>query len=346
MKRKRLFTAGVILLLLLAILAVTAVWFVRRPWPQVDGELTVAGLSAPVEVIRDEWGVPQIYAENEHDLFFAQGYVHAQDRLWQMEMNRRIGSGTLSAALGESLLDTDRFLRTIGIRRAAEKDWALVDEETRATMQAYADGVSAYIESHRGRLPLEFTLLGVDPEPWTPIDTLAWGKMMAYDLGGNYEMELFRARLIAELGEETAHQLLPPYPEDGPVIIPPEARSYASLRNSAGGDTDPLGALLGEPRVEWGSNDWVVHGSRTASGMPLLADDMHLGLDMPSIWYENGLHGGRFDVVGYSFPGVPMVIVGHNDRIAWGVTNVGPDVQDFYMEEVDDPSQPLSLIHI
>ena len=340
MKHKGVLTFVIVLLALVVILAAAGAWFVRRPWPQVKGSITLPDLSAPVEIIRDEWGVPHIYAENEADLFFAQGYVHAQDRLWQMEMNRRIGSGTLSAALGPAALDTDRFLRTIGLRRAAEKDWALVDDDTRVIMEAYAGGVNAYIETHQNRLPLEFTLLGVDPAPWTPVDTLCWGKAMAYNLGGNYSMELLRARLIAELGEEAAGQLTPPYPEEGPVIVPPEARSYAWLRDASGGDLDPLNALLGESRVEWGSNNWVVHGSRSATGMPLLANDMHLGLDMPSVWYENGLHGGRFDVVGYSFPGVPMVIVGHNERIAWGVTNLGPDVQDFYIEKVNDPFHP------
>lgn len=335
-----LIAIGIVLLILVLILAGIGAWWVRRPWPQVKGEIRLPGLSAPVEVIRDRWGVPHLYAENEHDLFFAQGYVHAQDRLWQMEFSRRIGSGTLSAALGEATLDTDRFLRTIGLRRAAEKDWAKLDEEARAILQAYADGVNAYIESHRDRLPLEFSLVGVDPAPWTPIDTLAWGKIMSYNLCGNYDMELLRARLIAELGEEAAQQLLPPYPEGAPVIVPPEARSYAWLRGAHWETIDRLIGLRRSPGADWGSNNWVVHGSRTTTGQPLLADDTHLDLSMPSIWYENGLHGGRFDVVGFSFPGVPMVIIGHNARIAWGVTNLPADVQDFYIEKLDDPDHP------
>jgi penicillin amidase len=331
---------GITVLILIVLLAAVGTWFVRRPWPQVKGEIAVAGLTAPVEVIRDDWGVPHIYAEDEHDLFFAQGYVHAQDRLWQMEFNRRIASGTLSAALGEATLETDRFLRTIGLRRAAEEDWALMDDEMRAILQAYADGVNAYVEAHRDRLPLEFTILGVDPEPWTPVDTLAWGKVMSYQLCGNYDNELLRARIVAELGVDAAQELLPPYPDGGPFIIPPEARSYAWLRGIHFERPDTLAAVLGESRDGLGSNNWVVHGSRTATGLPLLADDTHLGLDMPSIWYENGLHGGRIDSVGYTFPGVPLVVIGHNGRIAWGVTNLPADVQDFYIEKVDDPAQP------
>ncbi len=333
-------TIGIGLVILALILAGVGTWFVRRPWPQVSGTIAVSGLSGPVEVIRDRWGVPHIYAQNEHDLFFAQGYVHAQDRLWQMEFNRRIGSGTLSAAVGEATLDTDRFLRTIGLRRAAEKDWELIDDDTRAILEAYAQGVNAYIETHRDRLPLEFSILGIDPAPWTPIDTLAWGKVMSFDLGGNYAMELLRARIIAERGEEAAQQLLPPYAGGAPVIIPPEARSYAWLRGARFDGLDALSAFLGERGPTWGSNNWVVHGSRTTTGLPMLANDTHLGLNMPSIWYEIGLHGGRFDSVGFSFPGAPLVIIGHNSRVAWGVTNLGPDVQDFYIEKLNDPAHP------
>jgi penicillin amidase len=335
---------GIVLLAIVVILAAVGIWFVRRPWPQVKGTVAVKGLEVPVEVIRDEWGVPHIYAENELDLFFAQGYVHAQDRLWQMEFNRRVGSGTLSAALGESTLDIDRFMRTLGLRRAATRDWTLADDDTRAILQAYADGINAYIASHRGRLPLEFVILGVDPDPWTPVDTLLWGKVMAYSLSSSYGSELLRATMIAELGSEATQQLMPPYPGEGPFIVPPEVHNYAWLQGVRLNDFDGARmsgiADLVKPNPSRGSNNWVVHGSRTSTGMPLLADDTHLSLDMPSIWYENGLHGGRFDVVGFSFPGVPMVIIGHNSRIAWGVTNLPADVQDLYVERLNSPDQP------
>ncbi|MGD9148227.1 MAG: penicillin acylase family protein, partial [Anaerolineae bacterium] len=342
MKRlgKVLIVVGVVLLVLVLVVAAVGAWFVRRPWPQVNGEESVSGLSAPVEILRDEWGVPHIYAQNEHDLFFAQGYVHAQDRLWQMEFNRRVGSGTLSAVLGDSTLDIDRFMRTLGLRRAAERDLDSADPEILALMQAYADGINAYVDSHRDRLPLEFTILGFEPGPWTPLDTLTWAGVMSLQLGRSYPMELLTARFIATLGEEATQQLLPPYPDDAPVIIPPEARSYAWLRGIDTSSDDTLASVLAEPAMFLGSNNWVVHGSRTATGKPLLADDTHLGLDMPSIWYENGLHGGRFDTVGYSFPGVPLVVIGHNGQIAWGVTNLAPDVQDLYIERVDDPAHP------
>jgi penicillin amidase len=342
MKRfgKFLVSTGVVLLVLVVIVAAVGFWFVRRPWPEVRGNIEVPGLTTAVEVIRDEWGVPHIYAQNEHDLFFAQGYVHAQDRLWQMEFNRRIASGTLSAVLGDATLDTDRFMRTIGLRRAAEKDWALSDGETKDALQAYADGVNAFIESHLNRLPLEFTILGTEPEPWTPVDTLAWGKVMSYFLCGNYDSELLRARLIAGLGQEAAQEIMLPYPDEGPFIVPPEALNYSWLREGEFARLDAAAFGVGLPHTDWGSNNWVVHGSRTATGLPLLADDMHLGLDMPAIWYENGLHGGDFNSVGYSFPGVPMVIVGHNEQIAWAVTNLPSDVQDLYIEKLNDQVHP------
>jgi penicillin amidase len=350
---------GVVLLAVALIVAAAGTWFVRRPWPQVKGTVAVAGLSAPVEVIRDELGVPHIYAQNQHDLFFVQGYVHAQDRLWQMEFNRRVGSGTLSAILGDATLDTDRFLRTLGLRRAAEQQWATIDAETKAIMEAYAAGVNAYVDTHRDRLPLEFSLLGVDPVPWTPVDTLAWGAVMSYSLCGNYDSELLRARLIAAVGEAAARELMPPYNANGPFVVPAgspaavgksplldgsavpaEAQGYAWLGDARFDGLEAIDDLLGRARADRGSNNWVVHGSRTASGLPLLADDTHLGLDMPSVWYENGLHGGGIDSVGYSFPGVPLVIIGHNAHIAWGVTNLPADVQDLYIEKLDDAAQP------
>ncbi len=315
--------------------------FVRRAFPKTNGTLQVAGLQDRVEIYRDEWGVSHIFAQNEHDVFFAQGYVHAQDRLWQLEFNRRVGAGRLSEVLGEATLKSDRFLRTIGLYRAAQADLAVLPAETINVLQAYADGVNAFIETHKASLPLEFTLLGFKPEPWTPMDTLAWGKVMCMDLGGNWEYELLRAQLIAAFGEEKTRELTPPYPEQGPFIIPPEAKSYGELDTAILSDYSAVKSLLGIWSQHLGSNNWVVDGSKTASGRPMLANDPHLGIQMPSIWYEIHLVGGGLDVIGASFPGAPGVIIGHNRDIAWGVTNVGPDVQDLYVEKInpDNPNQ-------
>ena len=341
--RKILKVLLIVLVVLAAGLAIAGVWFVRRAWPQTEGEATVAGLGAAVEVIRDRWGVPHIFAQNERDLFLAQGWVHAQDRFWQMEFNRRVASGQLAAVLGPPLVETDRLLRTYGLRRVAERDLQRLDPDTRALLQAYADGVNRWLDSHRGGgLPVEMTLLGIDPAPWSPVDSLAWIRLMGLNLSLNQGFEPMRARLAAKLGPQAAAQLLPGYPEDGPVIVSGANTPPAAVPSPTQAQVQrQLSALLpgGVPPF-WGSNNWIVHGSRTATGRPLFANDTHLGLALPSIWYANGLHGGRFDAAGFSFAGMPLVVLGHNRRIAWGITNLCGDVQDLYRETLDDPKKP------
>ncbi len=335
----------IILLALVGVLAlalVGAYLFVRSgAATKTDGAMTVAGLQGVVTVHRDKNGVPHIYADNAHDLFFAQGYVQAQDRLFQMDFQRRVGLGRLSEVLGEATLKTDRFLRTLGAGRAAAEDLALVSDETQAALQAYADGVNAFIAANPNKLPIEFRILGYTPEPWQPLHTLVWGKMMAWNLGGNWEAELMTAQLIDLLGPEAAATLMARYPEEGPFIIPPEVKSFAGLQQLDMSQVWAVKRMLKTADPGVGSNNWVVAGSRTTTGMPLLANDPHLGMQIPSVWYANGLHGAGFDVVGVTFPGVPGVVIGHNDRIAWGVTNVGPDVQDMFIEKInpDNPNQ-------
>jgi len=338
-----------ILILLVVIVAAGGGYFVtRHSFPTINGTIKVAGLQSQVEVYRDSWGIPHIYASNPHDLFFTQGYVHAQDRFWQMEFWRRIGSGRLAEILGESALDSDRFIRTVGWHRTAAQELELLDDEARAVLEAYAEGVNAYVSTHRGRLGLEFTILGLtgvkfDPEPWTPLNTLTWAKVMAWDLGGNMSDELLRAHVAARLGTPTVNAVVPPYPDDYPVIVPhPLAGATLEALPEAAFETHVLG--MGD---DLGSNSWVVAGSHTETGMPLLANDPHLGIQMPSIWYEIGLHcdpvgpGCPYNVVGASFASAPGVIIGHNDHIAWGVTNLGPDVQDLFIERVhhENPNQ-------
>jgi len=336
-----------VIVLVVGLIGVGSVLFtVRRPWPKIKGRSRVHGLQAETTIIRDSWGIPHIYASNSHDLFFTQGYVHAQDRFWQMEFWRRIGSGRLSEILGESALEQDRFLRTLAWQRVAVQELEMLGEEERAVLEAYAEGVNAYISTHRGRLGLEFTLLGLtgvrfDPEPWTPLNTITWAKVMAWDLGGNRSDELLRAQITARLGTSALSELVPPYPDDYPVIVP-HPLTGATLRavSEAAFDTH----FLGEGD-DVGSNSWVVSGERTETGMPLLANDPHLGIQMPSIWYEIGLHcepvgpDCPYNVVGSSFASTPGVVIGHNDHIAWGVTNLGPDVQDLFIERVN-PENP------
>jgi penicillin amidase len=316
-------------LLLATVGGAAGVYLVRRAFPQVEGTLSVQGLHRPVEVLRDRWGVPHVYARTEHDLFFAQGYVHAQDRLWQMELNRRTASGRLSELFGERTLRTDRFLRTLGLRRAAELEWNLLSEDTKSALRSYAAGVNAFLRQNRGRVPLEFVLLRSTPEPWTPLDSLSFGKLMAYELGGNWQTEVLRAELLRRLGPEATRRLLAGELPEAPVVV--GGRPVGGGSTGAGG-----GALVG-------SNNWVLSGRLTDTGKPYLANDPHLRAAFPSIWYTVHLQGGRYRVAGFSFPGVPGVVVGHNGVVAWGVTNANPDVQDLFVERLHprDPSRYL-----
>ncbi|HEX3129182.1 MAG TPA: penicillin acylase family protein [Thermoanaerobaculia bacterium] len=355
---KRLRKAIKILLLALAALLIVVLvwgyWKVRRSYPQAEGSIAIAGLSAPVEVVRDRWGVPHLFAQNERDLFMAQGYVHAQDRLWQMQFNRTVASGKISSLIGEAPLPADRYLRTLGLRRAAEKDFARLTPETRGFLEAYTAGVNAFLKTHENSLPIEFSILRVDPDPWTPIDSLAWSRALSLNLSLNMPLELARLRLATKFKPEQIRQLIPPYPAEGPFIVPSPSNPVPALQlpgNVASRQSDeflrrlaPYIPALGRPELVWGSNSWVVHGSRTATGKPLLANDTHLGLGMPSVWYEVGLHAGRFDVTGYSVSGLPFVIMGQNRRAAWGVTNLNADVQDVYLEKVDDPANPQKVL--
>ncbi|RKH17377.1 penicillin acylase family protein [Corallococcus praedator] len=317
-------------------------WLARRRWPRAEGTLTLPGLHGKVEVLRDTWGVPHLYAQDDHDLFFAQGYVHGQDRLFQLEMGRRLVDGRLASLLGPALLPVDQMILTLGLRHMAEQSWPQVDPEARAVLEAYSAGINARIAAEP--LAYEFTVLDVTPAPWTPMDTLTRGNLLALMLGGNNRLELLRARLVAAAGEEVANALLPQNAPETPLIVPKEARlpGLKGVKSLSG--LDKVDAVLGDPNIVSGSNNWVVHGQRTQSGKPLLANDVHIGLGFPSTFYENGLHGGRFDHVGFSLPGVPLLIIGHNGKIAWGMSNLGPDTQDFYIEKLDDPKAPKKYL--
>ena len=310
-------------------------------WPKVSGKIQLTGLTEPVEIIRDAWDIPHIFADNKHDLFFAQGYVHAQDRLFQMESNRRLGLGEVSKIFGERTVRFDQFLRTIGVRRGAENSLALMDTESLEILQAYADGVNAYIDDAGMWLPIEYRILGFEPEPWTPLHTLAFGSYMSYLLSGNSRLEFLRAQLIDAIGKEHTEKILPHHNPNTPLIIPEGSHLYDAFADLNEPVTQSIGSeLFGEPDSGWGSNNWVVTGSKTASGKPMLANDIHLGTGFPSTWYGNGLHAEELNLVGFSFPGVPMVVVGHNQFIAWGTSNLNPDSEDIYLEKLDNPKEP------
>jgi penicillin G amidase len=311
--------------------------WLRGSLPQVDGEVVVAGLDAPVTVVRDRWAIPHIEAGNLHDASFALGFVHAQDRLWQMEFQRRLGAGRLAEILGPGALPSDRFMRTLGLYRLAEASLAHLEPDTVAWLQAYAAGVNAYLQTRTGPLPPEFLILRhLELEPWRPADSLAWLRVLALDLATNYQDELSRARLARRLSAEQIADIWPTYPEDAPVTLIELARALP---------WDELAAAL-PPAAPGGigSNAWVVGPGRSTTGGALLANDSHLGLQAPGVWYLAHLETPGLGLVGATLPGLPAVVLGHNGTIAWGFTNTGADTQDLLIERVDpaDPTRYLT----
>ncbi|PYX31452.1 MAG: penicillin acylase family protein [Acidobacteria bacterium] len=371
---KRSFALKILLRLVLVVFVLMAaafgyVYFIARSaLPQIDGRLKASGLSAAVTVTRDTHGVPTIEAQNLEDLFFAQGYVTAQDRLWQMDVMRRFASGELAEILGEDLLKIDREQRILGLRAAAQKSLSLASARDRSFFEAYAKGVNAYIAAHHDRLPIEFRILKYGPKPWRPEDSVVIANQMLKDLNYHYFMDaLSREKILAKLGPELTadlyvnrswHDRLPTVMrdnlsdqnatssedsgdedngneesgDDNSVThrIPPASPVHTYAAALAGAQA--VGALAVSDPVINGSNNWVVSGAHTVTGKPLLSNDMHLEHQMPNLWYEAHLRGANLDVAGVTLPGMPFVIVGHNQRIAWGFTNVGPTVTDVYVE--------------
>lgn len=365
------------------VISIVGVSLVRRSFPQTEGEIAIAGLSGKVDVLRDDRGVPQIYGDSVTDIAKAQGYVHAQDRFFEMDLRRHITSGRLSELVGDAGIETDKVIRTMGWRRIAEAELPTLEPSTRTYLQAYADGVNAYLRGRSSsQASLEYVVLGMKVkdyriEEWTPADSIAWLKAMAWDLRGDYSDELARARLSTRITQSQIAELYPPYdPANKPILSAedwrapqtpgqqastvPSALSRTAASSSAGdgvaaSTTSPSAqrayaavgrALEAVPTLVGrgdgiGSNSWVVGPDKSATGKPLLANDPHLSPGQPGIWYQVGLHCRKvseacpLDVAGFSFSGVPGVVIGHNNKISWGFTNLGPDVSDFYLEKVD-----------
>ncbi len=386
----------VLVLALIGGVAYGAYWSVstvRASFPQTKGSITLEGLSGPVDVRRDGYGIPQIYASSDEDLFMAQGYVQAQDRFYEMDVRRHMTSGRLSEMFGAGQVDNDAFLRTLGWDRIAKQEYEeKLSPATKKYLQAYAKGVNAYLEGKEGKdISLEYAALSFEndykPGAWTPVDSVAWLKAMAWDLRGNMQDEIDRALLTSRLGPKQIADLYPSYPYDRNKPVVQEggydensgtfeaeggsgdgegdgdgtgsgdgAGSELGGGTGAGAEGDAAGfesQLTGLQRVledlptavgvngdGIGSNSWVVSGDHTVSGKPLLANDPHLSASLPSVWYQMGLHcrsvsdNCRYDVTGYTFAGMPGVIIGHNQDIAWGLTNSGVDVTDLYLEKI------------
>ncbi len=350
-------------LVLLAVLLGAAAWvysIARAPLPKLDGSVAVPGLTAKVRVVRDNHGIPTIEAASPEDLFFAQGYVTAQDRLWQMDAMRRAAAGDLAEILGPDLVKFDREQRILGLRAATAGTEKAMSARDRAYFEAYARGVNAFIESHRDKLSLEFRVLKYQPRPWTVTDSLLVGARMVQDLNHySYAHTLTREKILAKLGPELTADLYVnsswrdrPPTATRPRMDEEEPAVSSSDEDNDNDNDDDEGEPVGQDSslissftaaeaesFRPGSNNWVVSGQHTVTGKPLLSNDMHLDHQMPNLWFAAHLKSGGFDVAGVTLPGTPFVIVGHNQRIGWGFTNVGPTVEDVFVEEFNDHGQ-------
>jgi penicillin G amidase len=341
-----------VLIGLLVLAAAAAAVYVMRASPSHEGQLHVPGLAGDVSIERDANGIPTIRAGSIEDAAYGLGVAHAQDRLWQLQTHLRIGSGRMAEAFGAAALDNDKFLRALGVKRAAAAQWAnLKNPESRSVVLAYTAGINNVIEQHTGARPPELLILGVPAEKWTPEDSMAWAIMMAWDLGGNWSTELLRLRMALTLPVERVNELIPPYPGEKPLATADYAAMFRDMR---------LGGALAAPgsaktaQLDWmdrllaaappsgiegvGSNNWVVAGSHTTTGKPLLANDPHLKITTPALWYFARIEVGGaqpYKVAGATMPGLPGVVLGQNEHIAWGFTNTGPDVQDLYLEKLN-----------
>jgi acyl-homoserine lactone acylase PvdQ len=330
---RRVLLFGLLFLILVAVGAGSYLyWAAKRAEPLYGGQVALAGLSAPVTVRYGPHAVPSIEAENIADLMFAQGYVVASERMWQMDLIRRLGSGRLAEVLGEDALKADRFFRTIGLARAASESLAAMERPRRDLLEAYAAGVNAYRDQATGREPVEYLIAGFEPTPWTPEDSLVIGEYMAWTLSFNAREELVFLRLAGRLGNERAFEL---FPTDEGIPAPLDARDLPEYHISSMEGLDELLALparFGLPVPGAASNAWAINGQRTADGGALLANDPHLAPSLPGIWYELEMRSPGYHAAGVAIPGIPLVAIGHNEDLAWGFTTVMADTQDIFVE--------------
>lgn len=316
-------------------------WLFDRSMPDYAGQVSMTGLGAETRVYTDSHGVPHIFARSRNDAARALGYVHASERIVQMELQRRAGQGRLSEIIGPTMLGVDKYIRTLGLYGLAQSSAKAMSPEAQEFFQAYADGVNRWLEIHKTSLPPEFIILHDTPEPWQPADSVVWGKLMALQLSHNYKLEMLRATLANTISAANIAQLFPMPPEESPVTTRP-----LSLQKTDRGDgvPDVLEQLGHITSLEHGaSNEWVIAGSRTESGKPILANDPHLGLEAPILWYLARLVTPEGSVKGATVPGLPIVLLGQNDHIAWGFTTTGSDVQDLFVETVDSQNAEAYL---
>lgn len=380
-QKKKIFVAFAfcVVVLLVGVLT-TGYLLVMHSQPRIEGEIRAFGIGSDVKVLRDEFGVPHIFAENEKDLMFAAGYVQAQDRLWQMDFLRRVSEGRLSEIFGSVTLNADKALRTIGFARVARQITDSLDERTRMLLQSYADGVNSFLRANRENYPVEFVLLGFSPKDWQVEHSIGVARVMAWQLSMGWYVDVAYDKIIDSVGYQKLQDILPRYADDAPVIVKSSVANSAGQKDTLssavegryreldfsayqtgrnGGMLDEfvdanlfVKELIGNQGFTIGSNNWVVNETRSQTGKPLLANDPHLGHGVPSTWYEIQLSGGGWDVTGFALPGSPFIVIGNNRNIAWGVTAVMTDDADFYSEQIKDSSyffngkwETLSWVH-
>ena len=322
------------LILLFGIGGLAIYWTFYRPLPKYNADLELQGLNEPVQIYWSSYGVPHIYATNKHDLYMAVGYVHAQDRRWQMTISQLAGQGRFAEFLGEDLLPIDRFQRTIGFWRIAEKMEVQLSDSTRGYLQAYADGVNQYTATHKKELPVQFAMADMEPIPWTPTHSLAIARLMAWELNIAWKTELTYSMIREKMGTDRFRELFPEAPEPVNLSAPVDTSSITSVALPLLKKYQSYQNLTGSNGRTAGSNAWAVDGSKTNSGQPLLAGDPHLGLTIPGKWYELHLNLNGQNLSGATLPGAPFVVLGQNDALAWSLTNVMLDDTDFFEESI------------
>jgi len=327
-----------LLVIAVVFVALFAGYLFYRAMPSYAGRAEIDGLKSETRVWSDAYAVPHIFADDFDSAARALGWLHASERLLQMEIQRRAGEGRLAEMLGPDLVKVDSFIRTLGFPRLAESSFAALSAETQSRLQAYSDGVNAWLAAHEDRLPPEFLILGDKPQAWTPVDSLVIGKLLSLQLSGNYRIEMMRARVAQKLGAEKAAWIFPDLTLNSPITTAPEASSDHSTLDAY----DALGRW--SPFAHGASNWWVVSGARTTTGKPILANDPHLDLGAPILWYLARIVTPGGSLKGVTIPGAPIVLLGQNDRIAWGFTTADTDTQNLFIETIDptDPSKYLS----
>lgn len=337
---------GGTLLVVAVALLVLGHYLTTKSFPQTSGTIRMAGLGQAVRIYRDSYGMPHIFAQSDHDAYFAAGVVQAQDRLWQMELIRRAGEGRLAEILGQPALPIDRLFRTLGLAALAARTVGQLDPQTREALQAYADGVNAEIRLQKGRYPIEFDMLGIEPAPWEVEHSILLSKLMAWELNYARWVDITYGFVVERVGEQRARELYPDWPENAPVIVPKvlQGKHVAELGRSLLEADQAFRSLVGDGLSGIGSNCWAISGIRSVTGRPVLANDPHLVLTAPARWYEMHLVSNNMDVTGASLAGVPFIIIGRNRHIAWGVTNAMLDDEDFYVEKVDSVQHPTTYL--